>query len=74
LCMRTCGEQMEALVCLETIASVPVTTAFHKRAATFDILLDQNLVAEEETNAYYGEDDVDACSQNPSLFVGLFEG
>lgn len=58
---------MNALVCLETVAAIPVTTAFHQRGRPLDVLFDEYLVAEEEANADYGQDDVDLGTKYAGL-------
>jgi len=70
--VSTDSEEVKTLICLETIAAIPVTTTFHKSMCTFDRLLHQKLVAKEETQADDGEDDVNLGSKNTGLLEYRF--
>lgn len=50
---------MEALIRLETVAAVPVSSAFDEGACSFDSLFGVDAVVEEEPDADESEDDVD---------------
>ncbi len=45
------GEEVQALVGLETVASVPVAAAVDERLSALDVLLDELLVPEEQADA-----------------------
>lgn len=58
---------MQALVGLEAVAAIPVAAALDEGLGALDVLLDEGLVAEEEGDADYGEDDVDLGAENARL-------
>lgn len=46
---------METFVSLEAVAAIPVTATLDEGFGLFDVLLDEGLVAVEESSAYNGE-------------------
>jgi hypothetical protein len=65
---------VQALVGLEAVAAVPVTTCIDKGLGTLDVLLNKRLVAVEEAHAYYGENQVDLVTQDARLFEDALVG
>ncbi len=50
---------MEALIGFQSVATVPVATAFNEGFGSVDVFLDAEAVAEEDADADDGEDEVD---------------
>jgi hypothetical protein len=50
---------MKALVSLETISAIPVTTTFYQGTSSFNGLLSVDAIVEEEPDADEGEDNID---------------
>ena len=65
---------MEALVCLESVSTVPVAAAFDEGFGSVDVFLYAESVAVEDANADDGEDEVDLCAENAGLFENGFVG
>lgn len=70
--MSTNGKEVKTLISLETVATVPITTTFNKSVCTFDRLLDQKLVSEEETQADDGKDAINLGAKYTSLLEYCF--
>lgn len=61
------GEQVQTLVGLEAVATVPVAAGLDERLGALDRLLDQLLVAEEKAETNYGEDEIDLGAEDARL-------
>ena len=68
------GDEVQALVGLEAVAAVPVTSALDELLGSLDVLLDQGPVAVEQAHAYDGKDEVDLGSQDSRLLEDALVG
>ena len=62
------------MVCLETVSTVPVSTAFNEGFRPVNVLFDVQSIAEEYTDADYGEDEVNFSAEDAGLFEDSFVG
>ena len=63
------------MIGFEAVSTVPIAAAFDERFSSVDILFHTEAVAEEDANAYDGEDKVDFRAEDTSLFEdGLVGG
>ena len=65
---------MQALVGLETVATVPVTAGVDEALGTLDVLLYERLVTIEQAHTYYSQDEVDLGTEDTRLFEEALVG
>ena len=65
---------MEALVGFEAVSTVPVAAAFDERFGSVDVLFYAEAVAEEDADAYDGEDEIDFRAEDAGFFEDGFVG
>lgn len=63
---------METFICLQSVPSVPVAATLDENVRPIDLFLNEDLVAEEETNSYYSQNNVDLGPERPSLVENCF--
>lgn len=59
---------MKALVGLEAVSAIPITTSLDEGLGTLDMLLDKRLVAVEKRNSDNGENEIDLGAKDTGLF------